>query len=203
MNKLIFTFLLLLSSVVLLAQEDFIIQVNDSTFGLSLDKEYKLKVDGKPIVFKVMAKDTLLYDDDIFSFMYLKDYKPNKIIVEEGIEQIMITTAGGSGVLIQKYDGLNPTILNELMLSEVTKESVSYGYDMKRDDYSRKLKSGREVDVDRAILTYKGDKSVYEVFSVGKKDEGILVMTMVVDQSFSDAGKSLIDLMWNSITYKE
>lgn len=202
MKKQILMLLAVVFSITVSAQEDFTIQVNDTTFGLEIDKGYSVMIDGKKVNIKVTAKDTLLYDDALFSFKYPKEYKPSKMVLDGGIEQIMLITAAGSGVIFQKYDNLNPSILNELMLSEVTKESVSYGYELTRDDYSRKLKSGQMVDVDKAILTYKGEKGIYEVASIGKKDEGIIIMTVVSDETLSVEGKRLIDFVWGSLVYK-
>jgi hypothetical protein len=184
------------------SQNDYKIQINDTIIEVSLDKEYYITLDEKEIQFKIVAKDTLIYEDDLFSFNYSKDYRISKLIIEEGIEQIMLMTAEGSGLLIQKYASINPTMLNEMMISEVTKESLNYGYKMKREDYTIKLKSGQKLDIDKAILTYKDETNIYEVASIGKKDEGILIMTIITNDEMSMEGRKIIDLMWNTLIYK-
>src|SRR5690606_29987373 len=151
--------------------------------------------------FTIIANDTLVYDDDLFSFNYPKDYKISRTAIEEDIEQIMLMTAEGSGILIQKYSTINPTMLNEMMISEVTKESLNYGFNMKREDYAIKLGSGQKLNIDKAILTYKDETNIYEVASIGRKDEGILIMTMASEQ-ISENGRKMIDMMWNSLRYK-
>lgn len=194
--------LLILMSIKSFSQNDYKIQINDTIIEVSLDKEYYITLDEKEIQFKIVAKDTLIYEDDLFSFNYSKDYRISKLIIEEGIEQIMLMTAEGSGLLIQKYASINPTMLNEMMISEVTKESLNYGYKMKREDYTIKLKSGQKLDIDKAILTYKDETNIYEVASIGKKDEGILIMTIITNDEMSMEGRKIIDLMWNTLIYK-
>ena len=184
------------------AQEDYVIRINDTTFKISLDKKYALIMDGRKINFILSANDTLIYNDDLYSFLYSKDFKVSKTKVEGGIEQIMLMTAEGSGILIQKYPSLNPTTLNEIMLTEVIKESLSYVYELKRNDYNRTLSSGQKIQINKAVLKYKDDTNVYEVASIGKKDEGILIITMVMDLNNSKQGQKLIDLMWSSLIYK-
>ena len=88
------------------------------------------------------------------------------------------------------------------MISEVTKESLNYGFKIERNDYTRKLKSGQKLDVDKAILTYKDETNIYEVATIGKKDEGILIMTMVMDEKMSKQGRKIIEMMWSSLIYK-
>ena len=177
--KLTLITLLILFGINSFSQNDYKILINDTVIEISLDKEYYINLDEKEVQFKVIEKDTLVFEDDLFSFNYPKDYKISSMIIEEGIEQLMLLTAEGSGFLIQKYSTINPTTLNEMILSEVTKESLNYGYIMKRENYKRKLVSGQKLDVDKAILTYKDETSVYEVASIGDKDEGILIMTII------------------------
>lgn len=184
------------------AQDDLLLHIDGKTIEISSDQEYDLPINGKMVKVKVSTKDTLLFDTDLFSFLYSKDYKVSSMKLAEGIEQVAIMTAEGSGLLIQKYSAMNPSMLNELMLNEVTKESINYGFEMKRENYSRKLISGQEIEISKAILTYKDETNIYEVASLGRKDEGILIMTMIMDENYSEQGRKLIDLMWNSFNYK-
>ena len=193
--------LLLQLNFVVFSQNDYQLIINDTEMEISLDKEYEIEVDGKTVQFKLLAKDTLSYVDDLFSFHYPSEYRVSQIDIDDEIEQIIIMTAEGSGILIQKYSTFDPTVLNELMLSEITKESLNYGFEMNREDYSRELKSGQTVNVDKAVLTYKNEQNIYEVASLGKKDEGIMVMTMMMDEELSEQGKKIIEMMWNSLEF--
>lgn len=183
-------------------QSDYTIKINGKVHDLTLEKEYQITVDGKPVKFKVHAKDTITYNDILFSFKHSKDYKVSKSIIDTGIDQQMIMTAEGTGVAIQQYTSLNPTMLNEIMLTEITKESLSYGYTFERMDYERKLVSGQEVTVNKAVLKYKDDTNIFEVASIGNKDEGIIIITMKMDDNLSSEGQKIIDLMWDTLVYK-
>ncbi len=180
-------------------QEDYIIHLNDTTVHIALDKPYDLTVKGKKINFKITQKDTLTYNDSFFSFLYPKGFKISNTIVDENVEQISILTAEGSGLLIQTYESLNPTTLNELMLSEVTKESISYGFVEKRSSYKKILKSGHEITVTRSVLRYKDEVNSYEIASIGKKDAGVMIVTIRMDDDANTQGQKIIDLMWKSI----
>ncbi len=201
--KILMISLLVLAGMFLSAQNNYKIKINDTVFEISLDKDYHISLDGKDVKFKISFKDTLTYENDLIKFNYPKDYKISRTLIQDGIEQITLVTAEGSGIVIQTYSTMNPTMLNELMINEITKESLNYGYKMKRADYKRKLKSGQEIDVDKVIMTYKDETNIYEVASIGKKDEGILIMTMLMDkEENSPEGKKLISMMWNSLIFK-
>ncbi len=200
MKKILFT-LIILIGYNLSAQENYKIEIDGKTTEISLDKNYEIKIGDKTHIVKVTSKDTLVYKDDKISFKYLKEYKITSSKLDEGITQLMINTADGSGVVIQIYDNINPSLLNELMMSEITKESIGYGYKMKRKDYERTIGSKQKVKVDKAELTYKDEINIYEVSTFGTKDEGILVMTMKMNNEKNSEGQKLIDLTWNSLNY--
>ena len=184
------------------AQQDFVIEVNDTTLNIALNKNYNIVLKGQKINFKVTSKDTLNYDDAFFSFLYHKDLKVSRTELKTGIEQITIVTAEGSGILIQKFSTFDPGQLKDLLLSEVTKESISYGYEAKRFDYRRILGSGENIAVMKSVLRYKDAVSIYELASFSKKDAGLIIMTIRRDENDNTAGKKVIDLMWNSIKLK-
>lgn len=184
------------------AQEDFKLKINDSVYQLGLDRPYEFVINGKKVTVSLIANDTLTYVDEMISFKYTKDFKVTKSTVEEGIEQIMVMTADGNGFLIQKYKTLDPSFLNEMMLKEVTKESVNYGYTIKREKGTRKLKSGKTFATDKALLNYKEEVNSYEILTSGKKDEGLLIMTMRMDGDEKSLGKKLIELMWHTLEIK-
>ncbi|MCH3883532.1 hypothetical protein [Tenacibaculum aquimarinum] len=198
MKKTIFILFLLLTNFIY-AQENFEIEINGEKFEIKLDKDYELKVDNKVLKVNVKQKDTLLYYDKAFNFKYPKEYKVVKSDLGDGIEQLMLMTAEGSGFMIQKYSTINPSMLNELMISEVTKESVNYGFELKRQDYERTLTSGLKLNVDKAVLTYKDDINIYEIATVGGKDSGVLIMTMKMDDIEDSSGEKLINLIWNTL----
>lgn len=182
------------------SQEDFVIRLNDTLINVALDKSYTINVKGTHLQFTVSSKDTLTYTNTFYSFQYPKAFKVSRSKIDVGIDQVSILTAEGSGMIIQKYESLNPTSLNEMMLKEITKESITYGFESKRSVYKRKLKSGQEIEVTRAILRYKENVNIYEVASIGKKDAGLVIVTMRMDEDSNTEGQKIIDLMWHSLT---
>ena len=194
---------LLFAGLNLCAQKDYTITIDGKTHEINLDENNSIKVNGKLVDVIVKQKDILNYTDEFFSFQYPKAFSISKTVIEQGISQVMIMTAEGSGILIQKYENIDPSFLNEMMLKEVTKESLSYGFEMERADYQKKLLSGHEIMINKATLSYKNETNEYEVATLGKKDSGILVMTMTMNLGLSNQGKEIIELMWNSLSFKE
>jgi hypothetical protein len=201
MKNILFILILFITNLIY-SQEDYRIEINGEEFEIGLDKDYELNIENKLLKINVKQKDTLLYSDESFNFKFLKEYKVARTVIDGGIEQLMLMTAEGSGIIFQKHSTMNPTMLNELMINEVTKESVNYGFELIREDYERVLASGLKIKVDRAVLTYNDEINIYEIASVGKKDSGLLIITMEMDDSENSLGKKLISLIWDTLEIK-
>lgn len=197
--KISLTLLLNLICAIGLSQKNYQIEVNGQIKDISLEKPFHFNLDGQIVKIKVSAKDTLLYEDAMIRFKYPKEFQVQSVTIDQGIEQLMLMTADGSGFIIQKYDTFNPTMLNEMMMNEVTKESVNYGFNLERKDYTRTLKDKSELKVSKAILTYKDETNIYEIASVGKKDQGLMFMAMEMDDIDNSLGKALIKSIWKSL----
>lgn len=197
--KYLFIVMPILYSMAAHGQENYVIHLNDKDYNVSLDSLYHFKIHGREVAFSVSLKDTLIYHDPFVSFNYPKGVKVSKVKAGDGVEEIAILKPEGSGYLIEEFSNINPTGLNEMMLTQATKESISYGYKPTRSDYSRKLTDGNEITINKDVLRYKDNTNIYEVASTGKKDVGVLIVTMQTDVKDYPQEKNMIELMWNSL----
>lgn len=186
-----------------IAQETYTLYLNGEAHEIELNENYTKKIGKENIEFQLKAKDTLYYEDDLMRFAYLRLNPISKVEIDETIDQIMMMTAEGTGVIVQKYLTINPIYLNEMMLNEVTKESLNYGFDLKRDEYQKTLKSGQTLTVQNATLTYKDEVNIYEVATIGGNDQGIMIMSIAMDDNPNTMGKQLINLLWSTLEYKD
>lgn len=203
-NKRRFLFLVATAFLVnvALSQEDYTLRINDTVVGLSLDRAYTVTVDGKPFQLLLQARDTLLYQDSLFSFQYPKDLKVSRIEAVKNVDQIMMINAAGTGFLIQAYRTFNPENIREAIVEQATKENSAYGYTLERSESSRTLRSGQRVAVTKLVQRYKDNVRTYEVAILAGKDEGLAVVTFVVPTGSGAGEKDPIALMWQSLLYK-
>ncbi len=205
MTKTIFTFVALLISLKSYSQikGDYIIIINNDSILVDLDSDFQYKTSsGEELNIRILQPDILTYSDDMISFSHDKSLGVSNAKVDEGIDQCMIMKSTGNGFIVQKYRGINPSSLTRLMLNEITKESISYGYKKTEEDFKRQLKSGETIEGIQATLTYMGEKEVYTVATYGRKDEGIIVVTMLLSEDFPE-DKEVIDLFLETLEIKE
>jgi hypothetical protein len=170
---------------------------------VSLDSAYHITVNGKKLPLSVKQKSILTYQDSLFSFVYPQGFQITKTNIDSTVDQYLALTADATGFMLQAYRTINPVGLNETMLREITKENLSYGYTMKREDTTRILKSGQTVTVNKAVLTFKDNKYTFEVASIGSRDEGILVITIDGGMDYTGKGREMIRLLWDSLRYNK
>lgn len=172
---------------------------NSDTIRLNLDENKTFKFNKKDLSIKLIQPELLSYEDEMVSFDYTKDISLTSSIIEKGVMQTIAMNSVGNGFMLQKYSTLNPTSLNDIMLQEITKESINYGYEMKEEPFNLILKSGQTLKGVKAVLEYNGDVQEFIVATYGQKDSGILVLTMINNMDFVERDQKTIDQFFNSL----
>lgn len=181
-------------------QGNYTLIINNDSIQVDLNKHvtYKTKT-GEALTIKIIQPEILTYSDDMISFDHNKSFSVSNSKIEEGIEQCMVLNSTGNGFMVQKYQTMNPSSLTQLMLNEITKESVSYGYFKTEKKFKKKIKSGQIIEGIQATLTYKNEKEIYTVATYGAKDEGIIVVTMLLNEEFKE-DKEIIELFLKTLS---
>ena len=168
---------------------------HDVTLGVEYETELK---SGEKITFSVEKKKIVLYEDQFLSFNYNSEMTLASTDLGEGVNQIVTNTALGTMIIIQEYPSMNPSLMTDLMIQELTKGDVNYGYTMKEEPWSIILKDGSELIGKKATLTYQQKEKYWAALAFGKKDTGILIVTGIEEGNMK-AEQKVIDLFWESL----
>lgn len=141
------------------------------------------------------------YSGATFSFVHPTNVAIAKSELDTDISQYLAATALGTIVIVQEYSSMNPVKLNDLMLQELTKESVQAGGELTQEAATRKLADGKELAGLKATVKSRTDESLYEVFSFGADDQGLVLVTRIDRENVPVEG-ALIDKFWESLTIK-
>jgi hypothetical protein len=118
-----------------------------------------------------------------------------------GITQYMMASALATLVVVQKYDNMNPVSLNQLMLQEMTKETVQAGGVVTQEPTTRKLADGKELTGIKATVKTRTDRADFEIVGYGTSDQGVLFITRIGDQD-NATEQPLIDKFWETLKIK-
>ncbi|RVC67063.1 hypothetical protein EN766_32200, partial [Mesorhizobium sp. M2A.F.Ca.ET.046.02.1.1] len=100
---------------------------------------------GKTSKVRLEHNDFATFSGGTFSFVHPSNYSVTKTDLGDGIAQYLMASALGTLVVVQKYDKMNPVSLNQLMLQEMTRETVQAGGQLTQQPTTRKLADGKEL----------------------------------------------------------
>ena len=185
--------------------------------SLVLAGNYLLTIDGKPyeldigelttatlqngqkVQVKLEKKDIATFKTEMFSFNHPSDFTPSKIDLGDGVYQTIMATPSGTTVMIQEYMELNPCGLIDMLVTELTKEEVHYGYTITKKDVSKQLAEGHTVTGKLVVSKYRKDENQRNVLCYGGKDAGLIIVTQL-DNNTRGEDMAMIDLFWKTLT---
>jgi hypothetical protein len=178
------------------------LSVDGKTYDLNLNETIEVKdKSGKTTTVVLRKKPYAEYSDELVSFQHASELSVSSQDLGDGIKQLMSATATGTLIMIQEYSTMDPSMLVPMMLNELTKKSVDYGYSMTQEKVTRTLGSGITLKGLKATLKYRGDESCWEVLSFGKKDAGVLVITQI-DKEFIKTDEAIHSHFWDTLKLK-
>ncbi|RUW74716.1 hypothetical protein [Mesorhizobium sp. M2A.F.Ca.ET.067.02.1.1] len=145
--------------------------------------------------------DFATFSGGTFSFVHPSNYSVTKIDLGDGIAQYLMASALGTLVVVQKYDKMNPVSLNQLMLQEMTRETVQAGGQLTQQPMTRKLAHGKELTGLKATVKTRTDRADFEIVGFGTADQGLLFITRIGDQD-NATEQPLIDKFWETLKVK-
>ncbi|TPI64499.1 hypothetical protein FJ417_02370 [Mesorhizobium sp. B3-1-7] len=156
---------------------------------------------GRTSKVRIDHNDFATFSGGAFSFVHSSSNSVTKTDLGDGIAQYLMASALGTLVVVQKYDRMNPVSLNQLMLQEMTKETVQAGGQLTQQPTSRKLADGKELTGLKATVKTRTDSADFEIVGFGTADRGLLFITRIGDQD-NATEQPLIDKFWETLKIK-
>lgn len=176
----------------------YVLTIGGKSTELDLDKDVTVAVDGKLVGVRLQRKAQQTFVDGGLSFEHPATVQPSTTDINDQIRQIMLVSANGNGVILQRYEGLDPTALIDVMVKEMTDEEVAAGYQRKIVPVTRLLADGREL-AGKQVRTESGDESWDRtVVAMGGRKGGYLLITMM-EEGRAAADVALIERFWKTL----
>lgn len=154
--------------------------------------------DGRKVKASLERNEFATYKGERFSFVHPSAMAVTRTKLSDGIVQHLLATAVGTVVVVQDYAALNPVSLDQLMLQEMTKESVQAGGRLTQQKASRTLADGKELTGIRATVKTRTESVDYEILGYGKVDQGVMVITRI-DRENTATDQAVLDRFWSSL----
>jgi len=156
---------------------------------------------GQKTTATLQVNEFATHSGKIFSFVHPTSVAVAKSDLGDGIFQHLMASATGTLVIVQEYDAMNPVFLNQLMLQELTKESVQAGAELSQEPTTRTLADGKVLSGLKATVTSRTEKAYFEVLSYGVTDRGVVLVTRIDEENTASEG-SLLAKFWETLQIK-
>lgn len=157
--------------------------------------------DGSKTKVMLALNEFATHSGAMFSFVHPTNVAVTKTQIDATVEQHLMVSALGTLVLVQEYGAMNPVTLNQLMLQEMTKETVQAGGELSQEPATRVLGDGRELTGLKATVKTRTDAAHFEVLSFGTVDQGVIVVTRIDDENVATEG-GLLAKFWETLKIK-
>ena len=183
-------------------KNNYIIEIDGDSAYVSLGEPIKFNLkDGKSILVKVRKKEILTFQKGPVSFSYPSKYSVTPKAIDEDVEQILLLSAGGAGIMIQLYSSLSPTGIVDFMLAQLTEDDINAGYKEHKSDIEKQSNNGILLKGKKSVLEQDKDTKVYSVLSYGKGKKGLMVIE-VNSEGLEKDEQQLFDVFWSSLMIK-
>ncbi|KUM26370.1 hypothetical protein AU467_21790 [Mesorhizobium loti] len=156
---------------------------------------------GKTAKVRLDRNDFATFSGGTFSFVHPSNISVTKTDLGDSIAQYLAASALGTIVVVQEYGKMNPVSLNQLMLQEMTKETVQAGGTLTQEPTTRKLADGKQLTGIKATVKTRTDKADFEIVGFGLADQGLLFITRIGDQDTATE-QPMIDKFWETLKVK-
>ena len=153
---------------------------------------------GKTIQVNLAKKSEISFATQNFTFIHPNQVAPARTDLGDGIHQTMMTTPLGTLVLIQEYQGLDPSIMIDIMINELTKEEKNYGYTIATTPAVKQSADGKKLVGKTVKASYRGEIITRDVLTYSARDAGLLVVTMF-DNEAQASELAMIETFWKSL----
>jgi len=152
---------------------------------------------GQTLELLLSKKDILNFKTNNFSFDYPSEFTPARTNLGDGIYQTMLATPMGSLILVQEYENMDPSSMIDMMVHELTKEEVQYGYKIDKTEEAKSV-NGNTFKGQKAVATYKDEQNIRYVMTYSARDAGLLVVTML-DKTAPEKDIKMVEDFWSSL----
>lgn len=181
------------------AIENYRLTINGTDYDLGLDAQKTITLaDGEKLAVCLAQKEIITFQSTLCSFSHNSGYTPAKTELGDGIYQTMLMSPLGTGIMIQEYTKLDPSRLVNIMLQELTKEEVQYGYAYEEREATKQLVDGVILHGKEATTSYGDEKWHRAVYAYGAGDHGVLLVTMIEQENVTTE-QHILDTFWKSL----
>lgn len=205
MNSLILILVLLstiISSAFAEPDKNFTLTVDGKDYDIAIDGAVKVKSStGEDLDIALKRKEFATFSTDYVAFEHRSELSVATTDISKHLHQYLATTALGTMVLVQQYDSMSPTTLNELMMKQLTDDDLRSGGKLEKKNYTQTLVDGKVMNGLYGHMVTGADDLEIIVVSADVGNGGIIAITRIEKEAVAN-DQPLVDRFWKTLKLK-
>ena len=177
---------------------NYVLEIDGKALELDLDAPANIDLGGgKQASVVLRQKAEQIWRSDGMSFEHPIAVKPSRRKISDSATQVIMATASGTIVLVQRYTKVNPEQVIDLMISELTDDEVTAGYKRTIESATRKLADGTALSGKQVHVERGKEYADYEILTTNRRG-GYLIVHRVSDYS-PKFDRQLVKQFWQTL----
>jgi len=201
--RLIIILVIIFLSISILCSDRYELELNGKKFQIDLNKETIIKTPGGEKIKILLKKNKYsVFSDSYIHFKYPSKFSVTKHKINDDILQIQINAGTGNLLLIQEYNGTDPTPFLDTFFNQVIKQFKNIDINRKNTFIKKTMKNGiilygLNTQINTGLSRFK-----FEVYSYFKNKKGIIIFTgKGLNSELSKNKSEFFIKFWESIRF--
>lgn len=184
-------------------QERFLLILGQDTISVEAGNQYiYVAADGRELPVKLIKQQIYQYVSPQIEFSYPAQFSPTKAMVADGVSQLTFLTEGDNGLMVYESTNGDPAQQVGLMMEELTKEKIGFGFQYTEQTFQRVLSNGKLLIGRQRSLNQGNTTETYTVASYTGQNNGILVVIVTNNLGNPQTTNELLDMFFSTLVIK-
>jgi hypothetical protein len=157
---------------------------------------------GNRINITLKRKEFANFSSGPLQFEYRGDLSVASTDIDNDIHQHLVASALGTLLIVQQYDKINPGMLTEFMLKQMTDGDVAAAAKLESTPLTLKLADGTEMKGVRATIKSDKDDVSMQVLAADTGVGGVMAISRI-NNDMAKSEQTIVDRFWSTLKVKK
>jgi hypothetical protein len=183
--------------------KNFVLTIDGQDYELNPGDSFQGKTkSGASISVALKRKEFATFSNTPLQFEYRGDLSVASTDIDPDIHQHLVASALGTLLIVQQYDKINPAMLTEFMLKQMTDGDVAASAKLESTPFTYKLSDGTEMKGVKASIKSDKDDVSMQVLAADAGVGGVLAISRI-NNDMAKSEQPIVDRFWNTLKVRK
>lgn len=183
--------------------KNFVVTIDGQDYEINPGDNLSVKSKaGKALKIALKRKEFAIFETGLVKFEYRGDLSVASTSIDPNIRQHLVASALGTLLIIQQYDKINPGMLTDFMLKQMTDGDVAAAARLDSVPFTLTLADGTVMKGVKASVKSDKDDVSLQVLAADTGAGGVMAISRINNDMGKDE-QPIVDRFWKSLSLKK